>query len=165
MAQSAAHKHDSTRRATYQDVLDAPAHQVAEIIDGTLHTHPPPGTATHIGELYARQRTGASVPQGAGAAQADGGSSTSRSCTSARTSWSRTSPGGAGERMVELPDTAYFTLAPDWVCEVLSASTRRLDLHEKRPGLCPRRDPAPVARRPDGTAPLRRSSSTTGNSS
>ena len=38
MAQSAAHKHDSTRRATYQDVLDAPAHQVAEIINGcTLH--------------------------------------------------------------------------------------------------------------------------------
>ena len=38
MAQSAAHKHDSTRRprATYQDVLDAPAHQVAEIIEGTL---------------------------------------------------------------------------------------------------------------------------------
>ena len=30
------------RRATYQDVLDAPAHLVAEIIDGTLHTHPRP---------------------------------------------------------------------------------------------------------------------------
>ena len=30
------------RRATYQDVLDAPAHQVAEIVDGTLHTHPRP---------------------------------------------------------------------------------------------------------------------------
>ena len=29
-------------RATYQDVLDAPAHQVAEIVDGTLHTHPRP---------------------------------------------------------------------------------------------------------------------------
>ena len=28
MAQSAAHKHDSTPRATYQDVLDAPAHRV-----------------------------------------------------------------------------------------------------------------------------------------
>ena len=42
MAQSAAHKHDSTRRATYQDVLDAPAHLVAEIINGTLHTHPRP---------------------------------------------------------------------------------------------------------------------------
>ena len=42
MAQSAAHKHDSTRRATYQDVLDAPAHLVAEVLDGTLHTHPRP---------------------------------------------------------------------------------------------------------------------------
>ena len=29
----------------YQDVLDAPAYQVAEIIDGTLHTHPPPAPA------------------------------------------------------------------------------------------------------------------------
>ena len=29
-------------RATYQDVLDAPAHQVAEVIDGTLYTHPRP---------------------------------------------------------------------------------------------------------------------------
>ena len=35
--------------------------------------------------------------------------------------------------MPEPPDTAYFSLAPDWVCEVLSASTRRLDLQEKRP--------------------------------
>ena len=42
MAQSAAHKHDSTRRATYQDVLDAPSHRVAEIVDGTLYTHPRP---------------------------------------------------------------------------------------------------------------------------
>ena len=31
MTQSAAPKHESPRRATYQDVLDAPAHQVAEI--------------------------------------------------------------------------------------------------------------------------------------
>ena len=37
------------------------------------------------------------------------------------------------ERMPEYPDTAYVTLAPDWVCEVLSASTRRFDLHDKRP--------------------------------
>ena len=45
MAQSAAHRTDLTRRATYQDVLDAPAHEVAEIIDGTLHTHPRPAPA------------------------------------------------------------------------------------------------------------------------
>ena len=42
MAQSTAHKHDPTRRATYQDVLDAPAYLVAEVLDGTLHTHPRP---------------------------------------------------------------------------------------------------------------------------
>ena len=37
------------------------------------------------------------------------------------------------ERMPKFPDTAYVTLAPHWVCEVLSASTRKLDLHGKRP--------------------------------
>ena len=30
------------------------------------------------------------------------------------------------------PDAAYFTIAPDWVCEVLSPSTRQLDLEPKR---------------------------------
>ena len=119
-------------RATYQDVLDAPAHQVAEIINGILHTHPRPApthgeASTHLaGELvppFGRGRGGPGgwrihfepelhlgdeilVPDLAG--------------------WRR-------ERMPELPDTAYFTLAPDWACEVLSASTRRVDLHEKRP--------------------------------
>ena len=33
--------------------------------------------------------------------------------------------------MPVLPDTAYITLAPDWVCEVLSPSTRKLDLGGK----------------------------------
>ena len=42
MAESAAPNHDSIRRATYQDVLDAPAHLVAEVLDGTLYTHPRP---------------------------------------------------------------------------------------------------------------------------
>ena len=36
------------------------------------------------------------------------------------------------EAMPEYPDAAYFTIVPDWVCEVLSPSTRRLDLGEKR---------------------------------
>ena len=34
--------------------------------------------------------------------------------------------------MPEYPDAAFFTIAPDWVCEVLSPSTRRLDQGEKR---------------------------------
>lgn len=37
------------------------------------------------------------------------------------------------ERMPELPTTAYFSIVPDWVCEVLSDSTRALDRDEKMP--------------------------------
>ena len=67
------------------------------------------------------------------AARAGGGSLTSPSCTWTRRSSCLTSRAGRRERMPELPDTTYFTLAPDWVCEVLSSSTRKVDLHEKRP--------------------------------
>ena len=35
--------------------------------------------------------------------------------------------------MPDYPDTAYFTRAPDRACELLSASIRTVDLHEKRP--------------------------------
>ena len=37
------------------------------------------------------------------------------------------------ERMPEYPEVPYFTLAPDWTCEILSPSTRKMDLMEKRP--------------------------------
>ncbi len=37
------------------------------------------------------------------------------------------------ERMPELPDVAAFTLAPDWVCEVLSPSTEGVDRSIKMP--------------------------------
>ena len=30
-----------------------------------------------------------------------------------------------------LPDTAFMTLAPDWVCEVISPSTERIDRSRK----------------------------------
>ena len=35
--------------------------------------------------------------------------------------------------MPEFPDAAYCTVTPDWVCEVLSSSIRRIDLYENRP--------------------------------
>ena len=139
-------------RATYQDVLDAPAHRVAEIVEGTLHTHPRPAMphalassqlGAELGGAFGRSRGGRGgwwiidepelhlgedilVPDLAG--------------------WRR-------ERMPVYPDTAYVTLAPDWVCEVLSASTRRLDLHGKRPNLCPGGCRASVARGPGGPHP------------
>ena len=96
MAQSPAHKHDSTRRATYQDVLDAPAHRVAEIVDGTLHTHPRPAPphAVASSRLGDRPRSGP-FDRGRGG---PGGwwIIDEPELHSARTSWSRTSRGGAG---------------------------------------------------------------------
>lgn len=37
------------------------------------------------------------------------------------------------ERMPRVPDVPHFTLVPDWVCEVLSPSTLRLDRAVKMP--------------------------------
>jgi Uma2 family endonuclease len=36
------------------------------------------------------------------------------------------------ERMPVIPDVPYFTLAPDWVCEVVSPGTEALDRVKKR---------------------------------
>ena len=129
--QSAARVPKPFRRVTYQDVLDAPPHKVAEIIDGSLHMSPRPAplhgvassvlgssitTPFHLGrggpggwwivdepELHLGEDI--LVPDIAG--------------------WRR-------ERMPELPDTAYYSLAPDWVCEILSPSTRAMDIGPKR---------------------------------
>lgn len=37
----------------------------------------------------------------------------------------------ANRRLPRVPETAYFTVAPDWVCEILSPSTARLDRDKK----------------------------------
>ena len=132
MARSAAHIADSTRRATYRDVLDAPAHRVAEIVDGTLYTHPRPApphalaSSSLQGDLSSAFQFGRGGPGGWWIIFEPELHLGEDIVVPDLAGWRR-------ERMPELPDTAYFTLAPDWVCEVLSASTRRLDLHEKRP--------------------------------
>ena len=132
MAQFTAHKHDSARRATYQDVLDAPTHQVAEIVDGTLHTHPRPApphavASSSLGsDLLTTFQFGRGGPGGWWIIFEPELHVGDDILVPDLAGWRR-------ERMAELPDTAYFALAPDWVCEVLSASTRKLDLHEKRP--------------------------------
>ena len=132
MAQSAARKRESTRRATYQDVLDTPAHRVAEIVDGTLYTHPRPAMPHVLASSALGNDLGNPFQFGRGG---PGGW------------WIIDEPelhlgedilvpdlaGWRRERMPDYPETAYVTLPPDWVCEVLSASTRRLDLQEKRP--------------------------------
>ena len=121
-----------TRRATYQDVLDAPTHQVAEIVDGTLHTHPRPApphavASSSLGsDLLTTFQFGRGGPGGWWIIFEPELHVGDDILVPDLAGWRR-------ERMAELPDTAYFALAPDWVCEVLSASTRKLDLHEKRP--------------------------------
>src|SRR5688572_857964 len=122
---------DKKKRATYQDVLDAPDHVVAEIINGELHLSPRlfgPHTSVastlgeELGPPFKRGRGGPGgwiildepelhlgdevlVPDLAG--------------------WRRA-------RMPIVPEE-HFELAPDWICEVLSKSTEKADRLEKMP--------------------------------
>ena len=123
---------EATPRATYQDVLDAPAHRVAEIVDGTLYTHPRPAAPHALassslgGELWSPFQFGRGGPGGWWIIDEPELHLGDDILVPDLAGWRR-------ERMPDYPDTAYFTLVPDWVCEVLSASTRKLDLHGKRP--------------------------------
>lgn len=118
--------------ASYDDVLRAPEHTLAQIIDGELHVQPRPGAAHQnvssvlggeLGPPFGRGRGGPGgwiildepelhleanvlVPDLAG--------------------WRR-------ERMPAVDDVPYFTLAPDWVCEILSPATARIDRVRKLP--------------------------------
>ena len=119
-------------RATYQDVIDAPAHEVAEIVDGTLYTHPRPAPPHAIassvlgGELNPPFHRGRGGPGGWWILDEPELHLGEDILVPDLAGWRR-------ERMPERPDTPYFTLPPDWACEVLSGSTRRLDLQDKRP--------------------------------
>lgn len=119
------------RKATYADLAALPPHVVGEILFGVLHTFPRP----RLRHARAATRLGARL--GPPFDEGNGG------------------PGGwifldepelhfgddvvvpdlAGwrrESLPELPDAAFLTVAPDWVCEVLSPSTRGIDMTDKR---------------------------------
>ena len=119
-----------SRRATYQDVLDTPPHKVAEVVDGTLYIFDRPAAPHARASTVLGSKISHSFDHGRGG---PGGW------------WIFDEPqlhlgedivvpdiaGWRRERMPVFPDVAYFTLAPDWVCEVLSPSTRKLDLGDK----------------------------------
>ncbi len=122
------------KRATYEDVLSAPEHMVAEVIDGVLYTQPRPAmphaqAATTLGE-----ELGPPFKRGKGG---PGGwvilyepelhlGSEPDIVVPDLAGWRR-------ERMPLLPHEAYVTLAPDWLCEVLSPSTQMKDRTKKLP--------------------------------
>ena len=122
----------SPTRATYQDVLDAPPHRVAEIVDGVLHTSPRPAaphalaTSRLGGEISPPFDRGRGGPGGWWIIHEPELHLGEDILVPDLAGWRR-------ERMPDYPQAAYFTLPPDWVCEVLSPSTRKLDLHGKRP--------------------------------
>ena len=120
------------RPATYADLEGLPSNQVGEILGGVLHAFPRPAVP------HARAASRLGVDLGGPFDRGRGG------------------PGGwvildepelhfgddvlvpdlAGwrrERMPELPATAFITVSPDWLCEVLSPATAAIDRSEKLP--------------------------------
>ena len=121
-------------RATYEDVLAAPKHLVAEVLFGVLYTFPRPAakhtraTSRLGGELDGPFDRGRGGPGGWIILDEPelhfGGKGEEDILVPDLAGWRRT-------RMPEVPDVVFFTLAPDWVCEVLSDSTRAIDRSEK----------------------------------
>ena len=132
MAPPQAARKSLERPATYQDVIDAPAHMVAEVVEGALYTHPRPAPPHALassslgGELSSPFQKGRGGPGGWWIIDEPELHFGEDILVPDIAGWRR-------ERMPDFPDTAFFTLAPDWVCEVLSPSTRDLDRHGKRP--------------------------------
>ena len=121
---------ETMKRATYEDVLNAPEDKVAEILDGELVLSPRPAPRHAVAASVLGMALGNPFHQGAGG---PGGW------------WILDEPelhfgeeiavpdlaGWRRDRMPAIPDEAFFTLAPDWVCEVLSPSTERVDRGKK----------------------------------
>lgn len=121
------------RPATYEDLMAVPDHLVAEIINGELVTSPRPASpharaSSNIGgELYG--------PFDRGRGGGPGGwiildepelHLLGNVLVPDLGGWTRAC-------MPELPDATAFELAPDWVCEVLSPSTAKIDRVDKLP--------------------------------
>ena len=121
---------ETMKRATYEDVLNAPENKVAEILDGELFLSPRPAPRHAVASSRARDGHRGPFDRGSGG---PGGW------------WILDEPelhfgeqvlvpdlaGWRRERMPAVPDEAFFSLAPDWVCEVLSPSTERIDRGRK----------------------------------
>lgn len=124
---------DDPRRALYEAYLEVPEHKCAEILDGTLYVlprpSPPHANAASVlgGDLNGAFQRGRGGP---------GGWWILHEPELHLVELEPMSPDIAGwrvERMRALPETAHFTVVPDWVCEILSKSTENIDRNKKLP--------------------------------
>jgi Uma2 family endonuclease len=116
--------------ATYEDLLKVPDHLVAEIVDGDLYTSPRPAPR------HADASTGLGGALRGPFDRGRGGPGGWRILAEPELHLRRdiVVPDLAGwrrERLPSLPEEAFFSLAPDWICEVLSPSTVAFDRVKK----------------------------------
>ena len=119
------------RNATFQDIEDVPPNLVGEIIFGSLYTHPRPapphvtaGGALQI-ELGGPFQKGRSGPGGWILVPGPELRLGPHAISPVIVGWRR-------ERLPHLPQTAYYDVVPDWICEILSPSTAANDRGPKR---------------------------------
>lgn len=121
------------RFATYEDLCQVPDHKLAQIIHGQLIVLPRPApkharaSSFLGGTIFPKMDTGALEGPGGWWILFEPELHLGRDIlVSDLAGWRR-------ERMPALPEMAYFELPPDWVCEVLSPATARLDRIDKLP--------------------------------
>jgi Uma2 family endonuclease len=119
-------------RATYKDLLDVPDIMVAEILDGELYASPRPAmrhsqVASELGGvLWGPFRHGRGGPGGWWILDQPELHFGEDVLVPDLAGWRR-------DRLPQIPDTAAISLAPDWICEVISPSTERIDRVRKLP--------------------------------
>ena len=114
--------------ATYDDLRDVPDNFVAEMFDGELYASPRPAAShAHAASVLGVKLGGPFHRTGPGGwvildePELHFGNDV---VVPDLAGWRRT-------RMPRVPAHAYFTLAPVWICEVLSTSTEALDRGKK----------------------------------
>jgi Uma2 family endonuclease len=116
--------------ATYDDLREVPDTFVAEMFDGELYASPRPAlphtrAATVLGvELGAAFDRALNGPGGWVILDEPELHFGNDVLVPDIAAWRRS-------RMPDLPPDAYLTLAPDWICEVLSATTETIDRTKK----------------------------------
>ncbi|HKQ67766.1 MAG TPA: Uma2 family endonuclease [Polyangiaceae bacterium] len=121
------------RKATYDDVLRAPEHMVAEILDGELVLHPRPAKPHTAAATALGEELGPPFKRGRGGP----GGWILLNEPELHLRADVVVPDLAGWRRERMPvlttDEPYFSLAPDWACDVLSPSTAAGDRTKKLP--------------------------------